>query len=220
MKKIINNIVVLWLALGLSFGAHAGGFSAPPALTQSTADIVYLKIDGTNKGVSGDTLLPTGAMIDFAGTVAPSGFLCSISASNVSRLTYAKLFGVIGTAWGAGDGSTTFGLPFVPVDQVGVQASANVWALTSGALIAHAHSVTDPGHNHTQNPHSHLVNYRLPSTAGGDWAGGAVGNASGSVNSSSTTASNNAAITGISIGSTGGTYNLSAGVHVMKCVKY
>jgi hypothetical protein len=30
---------------------------------------------------------------------------------NVSRTTYARLFGVIGTTYGAGDGSTTFGLP-------------------------------------------------------------------------------------------------------------
>ena len=29
----------------------------------------------------------------------------------ISRTTYAKLFAAIGTAWGAGDGSTTFKLP-------------------------------------------------------------------------------------------------------------
>lgn len=53
---------------------------------------------------------PTGSMIDFAGTSAPSGFLLCNGAA-VSRTTYDILFGVIGTTWGAGDGSTTFNLP-------------------------------------------------------------------------------------------------------------
>jgi microcystin-dependent protein len=189
MKKIINNIVVLWLALGLSFGAHAGGFSAPPALTQSTADAVYLKIDGTNKGVSGDTLLPTGAMIDFAGTVAPSGFLCSIAASNVSRALYSKLYAVIGTTWGAGDGST-FGLPYVLPNQVGVQASANVGTATVGQVISHTHRTQYSGA-----------------------AGGGTTTLSGG-NIENTGAFNDP------VQATGGAYNLPAGVRVMKCIKY
>ena len=46
----------------------------------------------------------------FAGSTAPSGaILCQGQA--VSRSTYASLFAVIGTTWGAGDGSTTFNLP-------------------------------------------------------------------------------------------------------------
>lgn len=54
--------------------------------------------------------VPTGAMLEFAGTAAPTGFL-GCDGSNVSRTTYAALFAVIGTTWGAGNGSTTFGLP-------------------------------------------------------------------------------------------------------------
>ena len=46
----------------------------------------------------------------FAGSTAPSGWLlCQGQA--VSRTTYAKLYSVIGTKWGSGDGSTTFNLP-------------------------------------------------------------------------------------------------------------
>lgn len=46
----------------------------------------------------------------FAGTTPPEGtLLCDGSA--VSRDTYSDLFDVIGTTWGAGDGSTTFNLP-------------------------------------------------------------------------------------------------------------
>lgn len=54
--------------------------------------------------------IPTGAVFPFAGTTAPEGFLlCDGSA--VSRITYAKLFEVIGELYGSGDGSTTFNLP-------------------------------------------------------------------------------------------------------------
>lgn len=41
---------------------------------------------------------------------APTGWLFC-AGQNVSRATYSALFGVIGTIFGTGDGSTTFGLP-------------------------------------------------------------------------------------------------------------
>ena len=53
---------------------------------------------------------PSGTMIAFAGKSVPDGWLLCNGAL-VSRTTYAKLFAAIGTAWGAGDGSTTFKLP-------------------------------------------------------------------------------------------------------------
>ena len=52
----------------------------------------------------------TGAVIGFAMSAAPSGWLKANGAA-VSRTTYARLFTAIGTTWGAGDGSTTFNLP-------------------------------------------------------------------------------------------------------------
>lgn len=46
----------------------------------------------------------------FAGSIAPDGWLlCNGQA--VSRTTYSKLFNVIGTTYGEGDGSTTFNVP-------------------------------------------------------------------------------------------------------------
>ena len=53
---------------------------------------------------------PTGSYILFAGKTVPDGYLLCNGAA-VSRTTYAKLFAVIGTTYGAGDGSTTFNLP-------------------------------------------------------------------------------------------------------------
>ena len=53
---------------------------------------------------------PVGTIHEFAGKVAPNGYLlCNGQA--VSRSTYARLFAVIGTTYGTGDGSTTFALP-------------------------------------------------------------------------------------------------------------
>ncbi|MBY0320941.1 MAG: phage tail protein [Reyranella sp.] len=52
----------------------------------------------------------TGEVLPFAGRTAPSGSLLCYG-QIVSRTTYAGLFAAIDTAYGAGDGSTTFQLP-------------------------------------------------------------------------------------------------------------
>ena len=73
----------------------------------------------------------------WAGTSTPVNHLVANGAA-VSRTSYAKLFGVIGTTWGSGDGSTTFNLPdgrakgFLGAD-LGKGDDA---ALTLGATIA------------------------------------------------------------------------------------
>lgn len=50
-----------------------------------------------------------GTIIPFGGSV-PSGYL-ECDGSAVSRTTYARLFNIIGTTYGVGDGSTTFNVP-------------------------------------------------------------------------------------------------------------
>lgn len=55
-------------------------------------------------------VLPAGAVIPYAGSAAPAGWLfCGGQA--VNRSDYAALFAAIGTTYGVGDGSTTFNLP-------------------------------------------------------------------------------------------------------------
>ena len=54
--------------------------------------------------------VPIGSILDFAASTTPANWLvCDGSA--VSRTDYGALFAVIGTTWGAGDGSTTFNVP-------------------------------------------------------------------------------------------------------------
>lgn len=57
-----------------------------------------------------NSILPTGTVLPYGGSSAPTGFLlCDGSA--VSRTTYADLYAVIGDTYGSGDGSTTFNVP-------------------------------------------------------------------------------------------------------------
>lgn len=64
----------------------------------------------TNLGIDATLFNPTGSIIAFAGNTLPDGYLLC-DGSKVSRTTYKKLFDVIGTTYGAGDGKTTFTLP-------------------------------------------------------------------------------------------------------------
>lgn len=57
-----------------------------------------------------ELLVPAGCVAAFASPQAPIGWLPANGAA-VSRATYSNLFGAIGTAYGAGDESTTFNLP-------------------------------------------------------------------------------------------------------------
>lgn len=54
--------------------------------------------------------LPAGIIMMHAASSPPSGWL-KCDGTAVSRTTYGALFGVIGTAFGSGDGSTTFNIP-------------------------------------------------------------------------------------------------------------
>ena len=55
-------------------------------------------------------LVPIGCVQAFAGNTLPAGWL-ACDGSAVSRTTYAALFAVIGTTYGAGNGRSTFNLP-------------------------------------------------------------------------------------------------------------
>lgn len=93
----------------------------------------------------------------YAGSVAPSGFLLC-DGSSVSRSTYAELFDVIGTNFGQGDGSTTFGIPDLR-GRVIVGTSENhslaetggeeTHQLVSSEIPVHSHGIPSHGHGST-----------------------------------------------------------------------
>ncbi len=79
---------------------------AAEALELNSGDV--LTFDGT-KWVA-QPGVPSGTVLQFAGVTVPPGWLlCDGSA--VSRVSYAGLFAALGTAYGAGNGTTTFNLP-------------------------------------------------------------------------------------------------------------
>jgi microcystin-dependent protein len=117
---------------------------------------------------------PTATVLDFAGTVAPSGWLlCDGSA--VSRTTYATLFATVGVTYGVGNGSTTFNLPdlrgriVAGKDDMGGTAAnrlthpvvggvtGNVLGATGGNEIHQLQTSEIPSHTHTQNAHQHFI---------------------------------------------------------------
>jgi microcystin-dependent protein len=76
----------------------------------NVVNVVYSSLTGLFHTTIIPPAVPVGTVTQFAGTAAPTGYLFT-AGSAISRTTYARLFAVIGTTYGAGDGSTTFNLP-------------------------------------------------------------------------------------------------------------
>ena len=116
--------------------------------------------DGANlTGIEG---IPTATIVPWSSASVPSGFL-ECNGTAVSRSTYSALFAIVGTTYGAGDGSTTFNTPDLqdntPVGKSGtkalgstggantVSATGNVGGSTANAtlseaqLASHDHSI-------------------------------------------------------------------------------
>ena len=113
------------------------GVSAQDAVTLSQLNAVNSVITGSIQ------MWPTAS--------APTGYLlCAGSA--VSRTTYADLFAILGTTFGAGDGSTTFNLPNytdkMPIGAGTIAALGATGGSKDAIVVSHTHSITDNGHAH------------------------------------------------------------------------
>lgn len=134
-----------------------------------------------SSGVRAIGLPAPGLLIPYGGDLSSippwlGGELVAPYGQAVSRAgTTARLFSVLGTTYGAGDGSTTFNLPDlrgrIPLgrDDLGGSAASRITSAGSGIagttlgavggaqnvtltlaqLAQHNHGVNDPGHNHT-----------------------------------------------------------------------
>jgi microcystin-dependent protein len=140
----------------------------PKGIEDAAADQVYVA-DGSGTGVwtSISLSVPVGAVMDYAGSSAPSGWLFCYG-QDVSRTTYADLFTAISTTYGSGNGSTTFTLPDcrgrvsagkddmggtsanrltnqtggLNGDTLGATGGAETHTLTEAQLAAHDHDAT------------------------------------------------------------------------------
>lgn len=114
--------------------------------------------------IAGGTLFadaPVGVINPFGGATAPEGWLlCDGQA--ISRTDYADLFDVIGTAFGSGDGSTTFNVPDmrgkVPVGFNSSETEFDNLGETGGEKTHTLITSEMPAHNHRITPYNQTVN--------------------------------------------------------------
>lgn len=144
----------------------------------TTASGVYVKNSlGTWIELAQNTgpQIPVGSVIAWLSTSSvPAGYL-EANGQTVSRSTYSELFGVLGTTYGAGDGSTTFSLPNLNAKHLKGTTTANAvggdvgndsTTLSTANMPAHTHTLA--GHTHTVS-HSHTIahNHSVSITAAG-----------------------------------------------------
>jgi len=136
--------------------------------------VVGQDYDEANAHINDSTLhqaSPKGTIIAFAGStsVVPAGWLICDGRA-VSRTTYVDLFGVIGTNFGSGDGTTTFNVPdlrgrmIIAPDNMGGSAagrvttgSASTLGGTGGVEKITLSEANLPAHQHNLYPHIHPV---------------------------------------------------------------
>jgi microcystin-dependent protein len=135
-------------------------------------------------------LIPLGGIIDYTGTTAPNSNFILPQGQAINRVTYATYFSLVGTTYGAGDGSTTFNAPDlvgrvvamldagssrlsatylgVSPASLGNAGGLQSHTLTTAELPAHSHAntLTDNGHTHTWGPAGSQANVAGTGAAG------------------------------------------------------
>jgi len=112
----------------------------------------------------------TGAILPFPFVTPPNGWL-KCNGAEVSRTTYAKLFDKIATAYGVGDGSTTFNIPDLRGEFIrgfddgrGIDNNRNLGTAQNDTIKSHNHDLRDDK-NH---PYYALSDANLGSKRGSD----------------------------------------------------
>jgi len=188
-----------WYRSGAGTWVYVSSGSAVLTLAGTGGTITNLTV--TNLTVTGSFSVAAnrivGEVVDYCGSSAPALWLLAFGQA-ISRTTYSSLFGIIGTTYGVGDGSTTFNVPDyrgrigIGRDDMGGAAANRITAggsgingtvlgttggeqahtLTTAELASHSHanSLNDPGHFHTQQTSTFNLN---PSggTSGGTLCG-------------------------------------------------
>jgi microcystin-dependent protein len=166
-----TNYIYATLARDSNGEAESFSFTKSTSGTTPTDSLKIAKVTTNGSAVTAvsqtnltDTLqyalLPTGTIQMYGGQYnnIPNGWLlCDGTA--VSRSTYEKLFDIVGTQFGVGNGSSTFNLPDLRAKfprgatntaNAGTTGGADSVTLTEAesGSPAHNHGITDPSHSH------------------------------------------------------------------------
>lgn len=165
-----------------------------------------------------ETVAP-GVVAFYPKTTAPTGWLKANGAA-ISRTTYSALFAAIGTAFGEGDGSTTFNIPDLRGEFIrGLDDGRGVD--TGRTLSNTPQAGQNKSHSHTgtaasAGAHTHSIASKVPD--GGGYYG--VGSISGLPDDPYATASAGAHTHTLTINTDGGTETRPRNIALLACIKY
>jgi len=126
LRPLVTGVALVAIGMGAGMGLMLGGEDPASVAIAAPGDPIIT--------------LPPGSVTPYSGGSTPAGFLPA-DGTAVSRTTYAALFAVIGTTYGAGDGSSTFNVPDlrgrVPIGSgTGAQnGGAGTGAITGGTAL-------------------------------------------------------------------------------------
>jgi microcystin-dependent protein len=153
---------------GVTTTVYCDGINVFTAMSGTTNDFT---VSGNLTVTGSSTIAPIGSILMWSTGSAPTGYLLCNGAA-VSRSTYAGLFAVVGTTFGAGDTTTTFNLPNytnrMPYGTT-VGATGGSTTITAANLPSHTHTVVgntgamsgNQNHVHGVNDPGHQHSYRL-----------------------------------------------------------
>ena len=146
----------------------------------------FLQTDGSGVlSFSVVTGVPSGAVFCMAVATVPSGYL-ECNGQTVNRTTYAALFAVIGTQYGAGNGSTTFEVPDLRGEFIrgfdngkGTDSGRSIGTSQAAAFGQHLHSIDLTTSNKTLTGSVSAISqsYRIDGQASGVFTKGSNRNA-------------------------------------------
>jgi len=163
------------------------------------------KYDFTGANLTGIEGIPTATIVPWSSASVPTGFL-ECNGQTVSRSTYSALFAIIGTTYGAGDGSSTFLVPDLQNNVAIGKSNNKALASTGGAnTVASTGNVAGSTANHTLSE-AELASHTH--TAGGNRQ--QLNSPSGSPGNPSRGFVNNPTSTGSAGSGSGHSHNMSA----------
>lgn len=150
---------------GLADGVHGATVEATPGQICTRDELGNVKVgtavedgDAINKSVFDNIvndimrfIVPVGSVKMYTGVNEPKYYLICDGRA-VSRSTYSALYGVIGTTYGAGDGSTTFNLPdFRECSPIGIGQRASGVTTHNVLTLGQFQDDQFASHSHTTN---------------------------------------------------------------------